>query len=71
MVTEEALGLPVGGRALLVEKLLASLAGQANSEIERLHLDSIRERRLALRSGKTKLIDGAAGMKKVRVALHK
>jgi hypothetical protein len=51
MVAQEALGLPISGRALLVEKLLASLAGETNLAVERAHLDEIRERRAAVRSG--------------------
>ena len=39
MVAEEALNLPTSGRALLVEKLLASLAGEANPTVERAHLE--------------------------------
>lgn len=70
-VTEEALGLSSTGRALLVETLLASLAGETNPAIERAHLDEIRKRREAVRSGKAKLIDGAEGLQKVRSALQK
>jgi Putative addiction module component len=57
MVAQEALGLPISGRALLVEKLLASLAGETNLAVERAHLDEIRERRAAVRSGKATLAE--------------
>jgi Putative addiction module component len=57
-LTQEALGLPITGRALLVEKLLASLAGETNPEVERTHLNEIRQRRDALRSGKTNFVEG-------------
>ena len=70
-VAEEALGLPKRGRALLVEKLLASLAGEGTRTVEREHLSEIRGRRAAVRSGKARLIDGRAGMRKVRAALRK
>jgi len=70
-VAEEALGLPTNGRALLVEKLLASLAGETNPAIERAHLDQVQKRRAAVCSGTGKLIDGGEGMKKARVALRK
>jgi hypothetical protein len=71
MVAQEALGLPISGRALLVEKLLASLAGETNLDVERAHLDEIRERRAAVRSGKASLVDGAEGLREVRAALRK
>ncbi len=58
MVAEEALNLPTSGRALLVEKLLASLAGEANPTVERAHLEEVRERRAAVRSGKATLVEG-------------
>jgi hypothetical protein len=71
MVAQEALGLPISGRALLVEKLLASLAGETDLAVERAHLDEIRERRAAVRSGKANLVDGAEGLREVRAALRK
>jgi len=69
MVAKEALDLPATGRALLVEQLLASLAGETDPAIERAHLDEVRERREAVRSGKASLIDGADGLREVRDAL--
>jgi hypothetical protein len=39
MVAQEALGLPISGRALLVERLLASLAGETNLAVERAYLN--------------------------------
>jgi len=71
MVAEEALGLPTSGRALLVEKLLASLAGEANPAVERAHLDEVRERRDSVRTGKASLVDGTEGLREVRAALQK
>jgi hypothetical protein len=71
MVTQEALRLPVSGRASLVETLLASLAGEINPSVERAHLDEIRQRRAAVRSGKATLVDGAEGLRKVQAALRK
>ena len=68
-VAEEALGLPSAGRALLVEKLLASLAGEIEPAVERVHLDDIRRRRVAARSGKSVLIDGDEALRQVRTAL--
>ena len=71
MVAEEALGLPLSGRALLVEKLLASLAGETNQSVERAHFEEIRERRAAVTSGQSNLVDGTEGLRKVRAALRK
>ena len=71
MVTQEALGLPVSGRTLVVESLLASLAGETNPAVERAHLNEIRERRAAVRSGKASLVAGAEALRDVRAALRK
>ena len=71
MVAQEALALPVSGRALLVETLLASLAGETNPTVERAHLDEIRERRATVHSGKASLVDGTEGLREVRAALRK
>ncbi len=71
MVAEEALGLPINGRALLVERLLASLAGETDPIVERAHLDEIRGRRASVRSGNASLVDGIKGLQEVRVALRK
>jgi hypothetical protein len=71
MVAEEALSLPTSGRALLVEKLLASLAGEVNPKVERAHLDDVRERRAAVRSGKSKLVEGTEALRKARAAVRK
>jgi Putative addiction module component len=71
MVAQEALGLPISGRALLVEKLLASLAGETNPAVERAHLDEIRRRRAAVRSGEANLVEGAEAIREVRASLRK
>jgi len=71
MVAEEALTLPVSGRVSLVETLLASLAGETNPTVERAHLDEIRGRRTAVRSGKASLVDGTEALREVRAALRK
>jgi hypothetical protein len=71
MVAEEALNLPTSGRALLVEKLLASLSGEANPAVERAHLDDVRKRRAAVRAGKSRLVDGTEALRKARSAVRK
>jgi hypothetical protein len=71
MITQEALALPVSSRALVVESLLASLAGETSPAVERAHLDEIRQRRAAVRSGQAGLIEGAEALREVRAALRK
>jgi uncharacterized glyoxalase superfamily metalloenzyme YdcJ len=66
MVEEEALNLPTSGRALLVEKLLASLSGEMRPGVERAHLDEVRERRAAVRSDTARLVDGTEALRKAR-----
>ena len=69
-VASDALGLPSASRAELVEKLLASLAGQTNPTIERLHLDEVRRRRKAALSDPSALIDGREALRLARAALR-
>jgi hypothetical protein len=69
-VATEALGLPVRSRALLVEKLLASLSGVTSPEAERAHLDEVRRRREAVRSGQGELIDGEEALRCAKAALR-
>ena len=68
-VASEALGLPTRSRALLVEKLLASLSGETDPAVERAHLDDVRRRRDAVRSGQGGLIDGDEALRRARAAL--
>lgn len=70
-VAAQALGLPVASRALLVEKLLESLSGEADPAVERNHLDEVRRRRDAVRSGAAKLVDGDEALRLARAALRK
>jgi hypothetical protein len=69
-VAEDALALPISGRALLVEKLLASLAGEVNAAVERAHLDEIQARRAAVASGESGLINGTEAFGKARAAVQ-
>lgn len=68
-VASDALGLPTHSRALLVEKLLASLSGETNPTVERAHLDAVRRRRDAVGSGQSALIDGDEALRRARAAL--
>ena len=69
IVAQEALGLSINGRALLVEKLLASLAGETNPGVERAHLDEVRERRAAVRASKANLVGGAEALRECKSLL--
>jgi hypothetical protein len=71
IVAEQALALPISGRALLVEKLLASLEGEVTSAVERASLEEVRKRREAVRAGKAQLLDGPSGIEQVRAAIRK
>jgi hypothetical protein len=69
-VEAEALSLPVSGRAHLVEKLLASLSGEVNPDVEKVHLEVIQERRALVKRGESRLLDGPAALKQLRAASH-
>lgn len=70
-VASDALSLPSASRALLVEKLLASLCGETNPVVERGHLAEVRRRRAAVRSGKTRLVEGREALRRARAAIGK
>jgi hypothetical protein len=70
-VIEKALALPTESRALLVEKLLASLAGEVNSAVERQNLEEVRKRRVSAGKGNSKLVNGKAAIAKARAAMRK
>jgi hypothetical protein len=69
-VAREALDLPISGRALLVEQLLASLVGEADPAVERANLDEVRRRRAAVSAGQASLVDGKEARRQVRAALR-
>jgi hypothetical protein len=69
-IAEQALGLPTSGRASLVEKLLESLSGKADTIVEQAHLDEIRRRRKAVQTGTSKLVDGNKALQSARAALR-
>lgn len=68
-VASDALGLPASSRALLVEKLLASLAGETDPAVERAHLDEVGRRRADASSGKARLVEGEEALRRARTAL--
>ena len=68
---KEALALPPSGRALLVDKLLASLAGEVNADVERNNLAEVKRGRFAIRYGDTTLVDGEESLRRARAAVRK
>lgn len=71
MVAQEALGLPTNERARLAEKLLDSLAGETNKDVDRAWMEEVRARRDAVRNGSAALIDGPDAVRQARAALQK
>ena len=69
-VAADALGLPSAGRAELVEKLLASLAGESDPTVERTHLAEVRRRREAVHSGQAQLVEGEEALRRARAAVR-
>lgn len=70
MVAQEALGLPSDERALLVEKLMDSLAEETDPAIKRTVMDEVRRRQASVREGKASLIDGPDALRQARAAIH-
>lgn len=68
-VATDALGLPTRSRAMLVEKLLASLAGEIDPTVESANLDAVRRRREDVKAGRANLVEGEEAMQRVRSAL--
>ena len=68
---KQALALPVDGRALLVEKLLASFSDEVNPQVERANLAEVGRRRTAVAEGKSKLVDGKKALAQTRAALRR
>jgi hypothetical protein len=68
-VAADALELSSSSRALLVGKLLDSLAGEVDPEVQRAHLEEIRRWRSNVRSGASRLIEGKDALRQARDAL--
>ncbi len=68
-VASDALGLPASSRALLVEKLLASLSGEADPAVEKAHLAEVRRRRADTAAGKAQLVEGDDALRRARATL--
>ena len=65
-IATAALDLPEKGRAKLAEKLLRSLDAPGAAEVERLWVDEAEKRLQKHQQGKTKLLDGAKVLARLR-----
>jgi hypothetical protein len=70
-VLDEALRLSAGEREQLAEKLVESLSGTVDPEIELAHLQAVQERRAEYQSGRTTLVEAEEALKQIRAAIRK
>jgi hypothetical protein len=66
---QDALALPAETRVELTERLVASLADDIPSEIQRAHFDEVRKRIAQVESGEIQLIPGDEALARVRNVL--
>jgi hypothetical protein len=57
-IYEEALGLPNESKAILAERIVEYLETHVSPELERIHLDIVRQRKDQMKAGKVDPIDG-------------
>lgn len=70
-LVEASLGLSPDSRAILVERIMATLAQEIDPAIEQIHLEEVRKRQEAVQAGASKLFDVPQAMRRVEVALRK
>jgi len=58
--------LPNESKAILAEKLVASIEEKIDTQITEIHLEEVNKRRDEIRSGRVKPINGEDGLAKVR-----
>lgn len=63
---QDVLALPAEARVELTERLVASLAVDVPAEIQRTHIDEVRERIAQVESGEVELIPGDEALARVR-----
>ena len=66
----EAQILPDESKAILAEKLVASIEEKIDPQITKIHLAEVIRRRDEIRSGKVQPINGEEGLAKVRAILE-
>jgi hypothetical protein len=67
----EAKILPKDSRAILAEKLVASIGDDIDPQVTKTHLAEVKKRRDEIRSGKVVPIDGEEGLTIVRAMIEK
>jgi hypothetical protein len=70
-ICAEAMALPNGAKASLVEKLVASMEAKISPELERFHLDQAKRRRDEIRQGKVDSVPGQVALEMARSVLKK
>ena len=65
-LSKEALILSNESKALLIDKLVASIDTSIDPEIERIHLECARQRRDEIRQGKVHPLPGTEAIAKIR-----
>lgn len=70
-IFSEAKTLPNDSRAILAEKLVASLEDNIDPQVTKSHLAEVKKRRDEIRSGKVLPMNGEEGLAKVRTMLER
>ena len=65
-ILSEAQILPNESKAILAEKLVASIEEKIDPQVTKIHLAEVKKRRDEIRTGKVKPISGEEGLAKVR-----
>jgi putative addiction module component (TIGR02574 family) len=68
-IYQDALALPAKTRVELTERLVASLANDVPTEIQRAHIDEVRRRIAQVESGEVEMIPGDKALARVRTLL--
>ncbi len=68
-ILSEAQILPNESKAVLAEKLVASIEEEIDPQVTKIHLAEVKKRRDEIRSGKVKPINGEDGLAEVRAAI--
>lgn len=69
-ILSEAQVLPNESKAVLVEKLVASIEEKIDPQVTKIHLKEVKKRRDEIRSGKVEPISGEEGLAKVRAIIE-
>ena len=70
-IFSEAEILPNDSKAILAEKLIASIENDIDPQVTKSHLEEVKKRRDAIRSGKVVPINGEEGLAQVRAMIEK